>query len=122
MRTQTLPALSSPVKTWRTTCDARGDVSSYGACRHRFPVLLDLGGLMENWTIDAQNSVFIVDEEDNLIAICLDETEAPMLAAAPQMLEALKAARIALLEVDTQQSRAALEMVSRALAGLSSWH
>lgn len=77
---------------------------------------------MENWTIDAQNSVFIVDEEDNLIAICIDEAEAPMLAAAPRMMEALKAARIALLEVDTQQSRAALEMVSRALAGLNQWH
>lgn len=77
---------------------------------------------MEEWRIDNQDSVFIVDEEDNLIAICLNETEAPMLAAAPQMVEALQAARVILSELDTPQSRATLEMVSRVLLKVNPWH
>jgi hypothetical protein len=77
---------------------------------------------MEEWTIDNQNSAFIVDEESNLIAICLDELDAPMLAAAPRMVEALQAARVILSELDTPQARATLEMVSRALSKVNPWH
>lgn len=77
---------------------------------------------MEDWRIDRQDSVFIVDEEDNLIAICLAEIDAPMLAAAPRMVEALQAAQVILSELDTPQSRATLEMVSRVLMKAHPWH
>lgn len=77
---------------------------------------------MESWIADEQQSFFVTDDEDNLIAICLDPDDAKLMAAAPRMLESLQAARAILLEIDTPQSRTVLESVTRVLAEINSWH
>ncbi len=78
--------------------------------------------MTEKWVVDPQQSFFVVDDEDNLIAICLDQDDAKLMSAAPRMLESLQAARAILLEMDTPQSRTVLESITRILADINSWH
>lgn len=78
--------------------------------------------MSEKWVVDPQQSFFVVDDEDNLIAICLDQDDAKLMSAAPRMLESLQAARAILLEMDTPQSRTVLESITRILADINSWH
>lgn len=78
--------------------------------------------MTEKWVVDPQQSFFVVDDEDNLIAICLDPDDAKLMSAAPRMMESLQAARAILLEMDTPQSRTALESITRILADINSWH
>lgn len=78
--------------------------------------------MSEKWAVDPQQSFFVVDDEDNLIAICLDQDDAKLMSAAPRMLESLQAARAILLEMDTPQSRTVLESITRILADINSWH
>lgn len=78
--------------------------------------------MTEKWAVDPQQSFFVVDDEDNLIAICLDQEDAKLMSAAPRMMESLQAARAILLEMDTPQSRTVLESITRILADINSWH
>jgi len=71
---------------------------------------------MNNWIVDPMPSYFVIDEEDNLVAIALDPEDAKLLAASSRLLNAVHAARTLIVESDSPQARAVLLMIDKAIA------